>query len=113
MRANYFPPSWNFEDIEFRIVVEANRVDCFHHNVKKDHTLEVSYQVVESNSGSFGWLLSPSSASDMKIDFQNITTNQNKELVRNLTPIIEEFKGGEIANQLKFELKKACDRCIG
>ncbi len=50
---------------------------------------------------------------NLEIDFQAITVNQARVLAANLVPVIHDFKGEEHANNLKHELKKACDRCNG
>src|SRR5438067_644423 len=55
------------EDMEFRIVIDPGRIECFFQEAKRDHTLEVSYQVIELNSR-FSWLHAVSKY-DLKISF--------------------------------------------
>ncbi len=45
------------------------------------------------------------------IDFHNITQSQARKIVDELVPILGEFKGSEMARNLKHELNKACARC--
>ena len=61
------PMSGEMEDMEFRVTVDPGKVDCFFQEAKKDHSLEISYQVIEISSR-FSWL-SPSGKSDLTIDF--------------------------------------------
>lgn len=55
------------EDMEFRVAVDPGKVECFFQEAKKDHQLEVSYQVIEISSR-FGWL-APAGRDDLRIDF--------------------------------------------
>lgn len=71
------PPPYSrdaFQDIDFRIAIAPGRVDCFYEEAKRDHTLEVSFTVIEINSR-FQWL-SPSGKSDLTIDF-SVTSPEN------------------------------------
>ena len=54
------------QDIELRVAVEPGRHECFFQDVKRDHNLDLSYQVIEISSR-FNWLYSGSS--DLTIDF--------------------------------------------
>ncbi len=58
--------SGDSQDIELRIAVEPGRHECFYQDVKRDHNLDLSYQVIEISSR-FNWLYSGSS--DLTIDF--------------------------------------------
>ncbi|XP_054162748.1 transmembrane emp24 domain-containing protein 1-like [Oppia nitens] len=53
-------------DIELRVAVEPGRHDCFYQDVKHNHNLDISYQVIEISSR-FNWLYTHSS--DLTIDF--------------------------------------------
>ena len=45
------------------------------------------------------------------VDFHYITQSQARKIVSNLIPIMNEFKGPDMARTLKQELNKACERC--
>lgn len=66
--ANINPITGEMEDMEFRVAIPPKKQDCFYQEAKKDHTLEVNYQVIETSS-QFQWMFSPNSASDLMIDF--------------------------------------------
>ena len=55
------------EDLQFRFTIEPGILDCFYQNVKKDHNLEVSYQVIEM-SRRFQWLVG-NSPNEMRVSF--------------------------------------------
>ena len=67
-------PDGEMEDMDFRIAVGAGKIECFYQDAKHDHTLEVSFTVIEISSR-FQWL-SPSGKSDLTIDF-TITSPEN------------------------------------
>ena len=58
--------SGDSQDIELRVAVEAGRLECFYQDVKLNHNLDLSYQVIEISSR-FNWLYSGSN--DLTIDF--------------------------------------------
>ncbi|CAG2162828.1 unnamed protein product [Oppiella nova] len=60
--------SGDSQDIEVRIAVEPGNHDCYYQDVKRDHNLDLSYQVVEISSR-FNWIYTPSHSSDLTIDF--------------------------------------------
>ena len=60
-------PSGEMEDMELRVAIPPGKIDCFYQEAKKDHTLEIGYQVIEITSR-FSWL-SAGGSSDLKIDF--------------------------------------------
>lgn len=70
--------SGEMEDMEFRVAIDAGKIDCFYQEAKKDHSLEISYQVIEISSR-FSWL-SPSGKGDLTIDFI-LSSPQNEILV--------------------------------
>lgn len=59
--------SGEMEDMELRVAIPPGKIDCYYQEAKKDHTLEISYQVIEITSR-FAWLAAGAS-SDLKIDF--------------------------------------------
>ncbi|RWS23054.1 hypothetical protein B4U80_05659 [Leptotrombidium deliense] len=65
---NRNPFSGEMEDLEFRVHVDAHRVECFHQTVRKGHNLEVNYRVIEM-SPRWQWLYVPSNVRDLTIDF--------------------------------------------
>jgi len=66
--ANFNPITGEMEDMEFRVAIPPKKQECFFQETKKDHTLEINYQVIETSS-QFQWMFSPNSASDLLIDF--------------------------------------------
>lgn len=66
---NFDPIHGEMEDLEFRVAIEGYKQDCFYQEAKKDHNLEINYQVIETSSR-FGWMFSPTNnAADLVIDF--------------------------------------------
>lgn len=63
----YDPNNGDSQDMEFRVAIESGRVECFYQDVKRDHNLEVSYQVTETSSR-FEWM-QPGGYRDLSIDF--------------------------------------------
>lgn len=62
----YNDRSGDSQDLELRVAVEPGRHDCFYQSVKRDHNLDLSYQVIEITSR-FNWMYSGSN--DLTIDF--------------------------------------------
>ena len=60
--------SGEMEDMELRVAIPPGKIDCFYQEAKKDHTLEIAYQVIEIASR-FSWLSAGGASSDLKIDF--------------------------------------------
>lgn len=64
----YNDVSGDSQDIEVRVAVEPGNQDCFYQDVKLNHNLDLSYQVIEISSR-FNWIYTPSLSSDLTIDF--------------------------------------------
>jgi emp24/gp25L/p24 family/GOLD len=56
------------ENLQFRVAIEPQKVDCFYQHISKSYNIEISYQVVEINSR-FQWMYSSDDPKDMVISF--------------------------------------------
>ncbi|KAI1290397.1 Transmembrane emp24 domain-containing protein 5 [Halotydeus destructor] len=65
--SSYKGADGEMEDMEFRVAVEQGKMECFFQDAKKDHQLEVTYQVIELSSR-FNWM-KPSAKEELQIDF--------------------------------------------
>ena len=54
-------------DLEFRVAIDAGKKDCFYQLAKMDHTLEISFQVINSK---LSWIYPLHDINDLRISFE-------------------------------------------
>lgn len=54
------------QDLELRLLLEPNKIECFYQDAKDRHFLEISFQVIASSGA---WIGAATSLEELKVDF--------------------------------------------
>lgn len=68
------------QDLELRVLIEPNRVECFYQEAKANHMLHISFQVISSSGA---WIGAATSLEELKVDF-SLTDSEGKLVASNI-----------------------------